>query len=98
MNVKMLLFFRGHDVLSLSEVEKLHDFFDKGLKEYQQEFNSQEMKEQNYGFQTYIRKAFDQTKKHNSGAITDFFNNPNRENLESSVLNHLADDTPIESE
>lgn len=91
-------FFRGCDVLNLSEVNKLHSFFDNDLKKLQRAFNSREMEKQPYGFQTYVRKAFDQAKTPNSDAIINFFTNPNRKNLESNVLNYLNDSTPTEKE
>ena len=82
-------FFVGGDVVSKSDVKKLHDFFDKGLKEYQMRFNEDEMGEQEYGFAAYIRKAFEQTKKYNPDAKIDFFSNENRKALEDSVLAFL---------
>lgn len=91
-------FFRGCDVLNLSEVNKLHRFFDNDLRKLQKTFNSREMEKQPYGFQTYVRKAFDQTKTPNSDAIINFFTNPNRKKLESNVLNYLDNSTPSESE
>lgn len=86
---KDLTYFLGRDVVSLSEVQKLHDFFDRGLKEYQNIFNKDEMGNQKYGFQAYIRKAFQQQKNYNRDAIIDFFQNDNRKHLENSVINFL---------
>ncbi len=83
---KDLTFFRGIDVVSLDEVKRLHDFFDKGLKVYQKQFNDDEMNKQKYGFRVYIRKAYEQSKKHNPHAVTDYFNNPRRLELEESVI------------
>ncbi|MCG9126461.1 type II restriction endonuclease [Candidatus Poribacteria bacterium] len=83
---KDLTFFRGIDVVSLDEAKRLHDFFDKGLKAYQNQFNDDEMNEQKYGFSVYIRKAYEQSKKHNPDAIIDYFNNPIRSELEESVI------------
>ncbi len=84
-----ITFFRGCDVVSIKEAKRLHDFFDKGLKEYQRRFNSDEMCRQAYGFSVYIRKAFDQNKAHNPQATLDFFNNARREELENAVIQHL---------
>ena len=84
-----LTFFRGIDVVSLSDAKQLHDFFDKGLKAYQEQFNNDEMNKQKYGFRAYIRKAYEQSKKHNPNAIIDFFNNPKRLELEDSVIRSL---------
>ena len=84
-----LTFFRGIDVVSIDDVKQLHDFFDKGLRAYQQQFNDDEMNKQKYGFRVYIRKAYEQSKKHNPNAIIDFFNNPYRIELEDSVIRSL---------
>ncbi len=84
-----ITFFRGCDVLSLDEVKKLQDFFDKGLKVYQREFNSDEMSKQKYGFSAYIRKAFEQSMKFNELAITNYFSNPCRAELEQSVIDYV---------
>ena len=86
---KDLTFFRGIDVVSLDEAKELHDFFDKGLKEYQKRFNDDQMNEQKYGFRVYIRKAYEQSKRHNPNAIIDYFNNPMRLELEESVIRIL---------
>lgn len=84
-----LTFFRGVDVVSLDEAKRLHDFFDKGLRAYQKQFNDDEMNAQEYGFRVYIRKAYEQSKKHNPNAIIDLFKNPKRTNLENSVIRSL---------
>ena len=72
------------------DVRKLRDFFDKGLSEYQQRFNSDEMKEQAYGFSVYIRRTFDQNKKYNPDAVVDFFENPWRAELEDAVIDRFG--------
>ncbi|BBM88519.1 hypothetical protein COTS27_00200 [Spirochaetota bacterium] len=80
-------FFLGKNLLSRTEINELHKFF-KGLKEYQSEFNNK-MNAQKYGFAVYIRKAFQQQKKFNKAAITNFFTNPEREKLEEAVFDCL---------
>ncbi len=87
---KDITFFRGADVVPKEDVRKLRDFFDKGLSEYQQRFNSDEMKEQAYGFSVYIRRAFDQNKKYNPDAVVDFFENPWRAELEDAVIDRFG--------
>ena len=44
----------------------------------------------NYGFTTYIRRAYDQGKKHNKNAILDFFKNKNRADLENNVISFIG--------
>ena len=66
-------FLIGSAAVSPCEARKLHEFFDKGLKEYQATFNTHEMKEQSHGFGVYIRKAFDQSKKDNPRAVINYF-------------------------
>lgn len=84
-----LTFFKGSDVLSVGEVEQLHNFFDMHLREYQKQFNKDHMSEQEYGFAAYVRKTFEQKRTYNPHAILDFFTNPNREQLEKAVISHL---------
>ena len=83
-------FFLGMDVVTVNEAKSLHDFFDKGLPEYSKKRNLYEGKTQEYGFEVYIRKAFNQTKKNNPNAILDFYTNSKREELEENVLNFLS--------
>lgn len=82
-------FFLGMDVVTVQQARNLHDFFDKGLKEYQRKRNAWEGKKQKYGFGVYIRKAFDQTKKNNPEAVLDFYENLDRLDLEENVLKLL---------
>lgn len=84
-----ITYFLGKDIVSLKEVKKLQDFFDKELKSYQERFNEDEMKNQKYGFAAYIRKAFDQKATYNKNAILDFFSNTNRIEIENNVENFL---------
>ena len=84
-----LTFFAGRDVVSLNDVQQLHNFFGERLPAYQKGFNQVQMRKQKYGFGVYIRKAFDQNKRHNSKAIIDFFSNPHRDQLENSVIDFL---------
>ena len=84
-----LTFFRGNDVLSVADARQLHDFFDRGLKEYQTRFNKDSMCEQPYGFAVYIRKAFEQKKTFNKNAVLNMFTNPQRTKLENAVIAHL---------
>jgi hypothetical protein len=87
---KDVTFFAGGDVVSKGEVEKLHDFFDLGLRDYQRKFNEVEMSAQRYGFAVYVRKAFDQGRKANPEAVLDFFTNPDRAALEAGVLQRVT--------
>ncbi len=89
MERKDLTFFLGGHILSIADTRKLHDFFDKGLKEYQDRFNAETMNQQKYGFAAYIRKAFEQKKAFNKKAILNFFDNPERAKLESAVIEYL---------
>ena len=86
---KDLTFFRGCDVVGITEARKLHAFFDEGLREAQKRFNTNEMKAQEYGFAAYIRKAFEQKKTYNPNAVVDFFTNAKRKELEQAVISHL---------
>ncbi len=81
-------FFLGRDVVLPEEASKLHEFFKK-LTVLQEAFNQELMTGQRYGFCVYSRKAFDQRKKHNPDAVLDFFENPDRLNLEDSALTFL---------
>ena len=81
-------FFRGCDVVSSRDIRKLRGFFERQKTE-EADFNAREMTEQRYGFTTYVRRSFEQKKKHNPGAIVDFFKNPDRQDLEDAVLSHL---------
>lgn len=84
-----LTFFRGCDVVSVEETKQLHDFFDRGLKAHQTQFNQDRMKNQPYGFAVYIRKAFEQKATFNEAACLDFFGNPKRRELEQAVIDYL---------
>ena len=87
--LKDITFFLGKDVVTPDEAQKLHEFFDFGLKDYQQEFNRHEMKQQGYGFNVYIRKAYDQNKRSNKQAMINFCDNPDREKLEESAIRYV---------
>lgn len=89
--IKDITFFMGRDIVSADDIEKLHGFFDE-LKEKQDCFNFKEMANQPYGFTAYNRKAFDQQKKVNKNAIIDYFDNPNREDLEESVIDYVKNE------
>ncbi len=83
-----LTFFMGGSVLSPEDAKAMHDEWDKVQSDVQ-DFNSLQMSEQTYGFHLYARKAFDQNKSTNPDAITDFFANPNRKQLEDEVVDYL---------
>ena len=86
-----ITFFLGADVITPDEISKLHDFFDYGLKDYQNEFNAYETKQQKYGFSVYIRKAFDQKVTHNKHAIINYFiKDENRQRREASVIDYVS--------
>lgn len=90
---KDMTFFKGSSVVTLNEAKELHNFFTR-LNNSEQSFNNKIMRNQAYGFSAYIRKAFDQKKAHNPQAIIDFFENPNRNKLETAVIKHLQSTTP----
>lgn len=46
------------------------------------------MSNQEFGFAVYARKAYEQKQKHNPEAITNFFQNHRRYDLEKQVLEH----------
>ena len=83
-------FFLGMDVVTVQEARSLHDFFDQGLPEYCRKRNLWEGANQKYGFEVYIRKAFNQTKKNNPEATLNFHKNPNRLELEDNVFKFLS--------
>lgn len=83
-----ITFFVGGSVLTLADIEKLHEFF-ADLKDQQGGFNVAEMSAQPYGFEAYSRKAFGQSKQHNPNAILDFFSNPKRADLEARVISDV---------
>ena len=87
--LKDITFFLGKDIVTPYEAQKLHEFFDFGFKDYRQSFNKYEMRQQAYGFNAYVRKAYDQNKQYNARAITDFYNNPDREKLEQSAIRYI---------
>ena len=82
-------FFRGCDVVSPHESRKFMEFFNR-QRQAQEEFNEQNMRGQKYGFVAYVRKAFDQNFRYNDEAVTDFFANENRAELERSVIGYTA--------
>ena len=88
-NKKDLTFFRGCDLLTPEEYNKLWSFFEDSV-ENANKFNNDEMKKQKYGFSVYARKAFTQ-KKFDENTITNFFKNPERVDLEKAVLFDLEE-------
>lgn len=82
-------FFRGCDVVSPSESRKFIEFFNR-QQQAQEEFNEQNMQGQKYGFVAYVRKAFDQNLRYNEEAVTNFFTNERRAELERSVIEYTA--------
>ena len=87
--MRQITFFRGIDVVGTEEVEKLRSFFDD-IKERQENFNRSEIKNQKYGFVVYSRAAYEQNKKFNYNAITDYFANPDRKKLEQNVIDYVS--------
>ena len=89
---KDLTYFLGHDVIEQKEREELLDFWNKTDDEYNKwckNFNAKIRTKaflNKYGFSTYVRKAYDQSKTHNDKAILDFFTNAHRAQLEQNVL------------
>ena len=85
---KDITFFRGCDILRDQDRKLLKSFFDEEL-ERSELFNKRHMSDQEFGFSTYARKAYQQIQKHNPNAITNFFDNPLRQDLEKSVIDYL---------
>lgn len=90
-----LTFFLGHDVIGDDERAELLAFWDETDKEHEKwekEF-IKKLKSKSvtndYGFNTYVRKAYDQNKSLNENAILDFFKNPKRVDLENSVIEFI---------
>ena len=48
------------------------------------------MQGQKYGFVVYVRKAFEQRRLYNKKAVTNFFTNERRAELEQSVIEYTA--------
>ena len=91
-----MTYFLRHDVISDDERAKLLALWEQTDKEYTKwadDFNKK-IKDgeltNNYGFTTYIRRAYDQGKKHNKNAILDFFKNKNRADLENNVISFIS--------
>ncbi len=82
-------FFRGCDVVSREEGESMHAFFDE-LRQIQVRFNRENMSEQRKGFAVYIRKAFEQKREYNIDADIDYYNSPEREQLQQNVLSYFC--------
>lgn len=87
-NRKQITYFLGCDVLSSNDARKLHEFF-SNMKQQEDEFNAREMTGHPYGFAVYNRKAFEQKKKYSDEAITNFFDNPHRQDLERKVISDV---------
>lgn len=80
-----ITFFKGGDILTADEIIALRQFFDD-MKAEQDKFNIGAMGGQSYGFNAYVRRAFDQSKRFNKDAVLDFFQNPHRQSLEAEVI------------
>jgi hypothetical protein len=94
--LKDVTFFLWKDVLPYEERKELINFFEKSIKPLEKLFKenlkklTKEWKYKfKYGFNVYVRRAYQQDKKVNPHAIIDFFNNPNRQQLENNVINFL---------
>ena len=83
-----ITFFLGGSVLDPELASMMHAQWEK-VGATINEFNIQVAKDQEYGFHLYPRKAFDQKKQINPRAVTNFFTNPRRHELEDEVLAHL---------
>ena len=83
-----ITFFRGCDILDDQDRELLKGFFD-GELERSKSFNEGHMSEQQFGFSTYARKAYQQSQTYNPDAIINFFDNRLRLGLEKSVIDYL---------
>lgn len=90
-----LTFFLGHDVIEKKEREELLKLWQKTDEEYEKWAKDFEAKiaarefSNEYGFTTYIRKAYEQKNTHNKNATLNFFKNKNRQKLESSVYEFI---------
>ena len=84
-----IVFFLGKDIVSAEESQLLHNLFDDKLDRHRQRFNQNKLKNQEYGFNVYIRKAFDQNKKYNQRVILNFFEDPNRRRNEENVFSYI---------
>ena len=87
--MKAITFFKGVDIIEKEEVTKLRDFFDS-LKLQQENFNHSKLKSQKYGFAAYSRAAYEQNKRFNRNAVTNYFSNLEREKLEQNVMNYVS--------
>ena len=83
-----LTFFLGRSVLEPRLAAIMHEKWEEVQAEIES-FNAEVASAQEYGFHIYPRKAFDQKKKLNRRAVTDFFTNPKRERLEAEVIAYL---------
>ena len=89
---KQLTFFKGQFVLTKEERRKLVDFWQlpkqietQFEKDLTKSFHSNELSLE-YGFSPYIRVAYEQTRKMNKRAITNFFQEPQRQNIQKKTL------------
>lgn len=82
-----ITFFRGCDILNDENRTQLLDFFEDEIKNAKA-FNEKYMSNQEFGFAVYPRKAYEQKRKHNPKAITNFFQNHRRYDLEKQVLEY----------
>lgn len=69
----------------------MHHELDK-LETMSTNFNKQELTTQPHGFMIEVRKAFSQSKQFNKNAVLDFISNPQRNELEESVIQFLLID------
>ena len=88
-DLRDLTFFLGQDTIDLDELKLINDCNEKTDKIIE-DFNKNKLKNQKYGFHIYNRKAYQQGLKYNKEAITNFFDNKDREKLENKVLNFLS--------
>ncbi|MEE3776309.1 hypothetical protein V2I28_02235 [Campylobacter sp. CX2-4080-23] len=90
-----LTFFLGHDVIEKKEREELlilwqktDEEYNKWTKSFRDKINAGKFSNE-YGFTTYIRKAYEQKNTHNKNAILNFFKNKNRKKLEDNVFQFI---------
>ncbi|MCR8679639.1 MULTISPECIES: hypothetical protein [Campylobacter] len=90
-----LTFFLGHDVIEKKEREELlilwqktDEEYNKWTKSFRDKINAGKFSNE-YGFTTYIRKAYEQKNTHNKNAILNFFKNKNRKKLEDNVFEFI---------
>ena len=85
-----LTFFRGLSVVSIEEGRYIRSVLEQAQQRVEQAKQHPIIRNQPYGFEPEVRRAFGQQKKYNPHAVIDFFDNPKRAHLEDEVLSFLC--------